>query len=134
MASQRINPLCITNSIQDGTCFENYDVFFAKETTARLSFRASDTSSSSELEHPNTASGAMERSARDFVPMDLELHRNLVRSLTRSTSEGSSRHPSLPRPRTLFLTHPYRSGHQANADSNQQTENFPKCSLLETRS
>ena len=33
-ASQRITTLCTTNSIQDGTCFENY-VFLAQETTVR---------------------------------------------------------------------------------------------------
>ena len=49
--------------------------------------------SSSELEHSKLTSSAMERSARDVVPMDLELLQNLVRSETRSTPEGRSRHP-----------------------------------------
>ena len=56
----------------------------------------------SELEHSETASGAMERSARDLEPMDLELLRNLVRSETRPTSEASSRHPSQTASEGLF--------------------------------
>ena len=62
--------------------------------SARLSLRASDITSSSELEHSKTASGLMERRARDLARMDLELPLNLVRAETRPTSNASSRHPS----------------------------------------
>ena len=60
----------------------------------RLSLRASDTSSSPELEPPKAASGAIERSARDLASMGLELLRSRVCSETRPTSEANSRHPS----------------------------------------
>ena len=102
--------LHIEHSIQDGTCAlharkkpphaANVHVEGSRSCndtsgkSARLSLRANDTSSSSELEHAKTTSGALERSARDRARMDLELLLNLVRSETRPTSEASSRHPS----------------------------------------
>ena len=58
--------------------------------------RARDPSFSSELDHSEPTSGAMERSARDQARMDLELLLNLGRSETRPTSEASSRPPSRP--------------------------------------
>ena len=62
--------------------------------SARLSLRASNIASWSELDHSQPAPGAMERSERDPARMDLELLLNLVRSEIRPTSEASSRHPS----------------------------------------
>ena len=89
-ASRQKTTLCISDSIQDGTCFENYDVFFiAKETTVRRklsilrgpvaaalpgsprgSLFGRDTSSS-ELEHSKPTSGAMDLSANDLARTDL---------------------------------------------------------------
>ena len=62
--------------------------------SGRLFLRASDITSSSELEHSKLASGAMERSARDLARMDLKLLLNPVHSETRPHSEATSRHLS----------------------------------------
>ena len=64
--------------------------------SARLSHRASDTSSSSELVSPYAASAAIGRSGCYLAPMDLELLRNLV----------------------PFLMRPYRCRRQTIEDSN----------------
>ena len=66
-----------------------------------------DTSSSSELENSPTVSGAMERSARDLAPMDLELLRNLILG---HDPLPKSAHDILhePRMRRPFPIHPYR--------------------------
>ena len=137
-----------SNSIQDGTRFENC-VFLARETSRtpsisilrdpevastllgspRDSLRASDITSSSELEHSKPASGAMERSARDLARMDLELLLNLVRSETRPTSEASSRHPS----RTANAKPFSDASVQMQTSSQRRPHKIPPNALCNTR-
>ena len=106
-APRRIPTLCISNSIQDATCFKNYDVSLAEEATVRCQspFRSkscsdtsgksarllqeSDITSSSEPELSESTPGAIQRSARDLTRIDLELLLNLVLSKTRPTTDAS---------------------------------------------
>ena len=129
-----LTTFCITKSIQDGISFENYDVLLAEETegsrscnddsgkSARLSLRASDTSSSSELEHPK------EHPARRSEA-HVTWHRwiwncSRILSVPRHAPPQKQAHEILHEPQTEnpFPMHPYRCRHQAIEDSNYRGE------------
>ena len=95
--------------------FPRRRILMLQQHLTRLSRQATDTSSSSELEHFETASGATVLGARDLARTDLDLLLNLVRSESPPTSEASSRHHPFP-------TRQSRCRHQANASSNHHGE------------
>ena len=105
--------------------------------SARLSLRASNIASSSELDHSQPAPGAMERSARDPARMDLELLLNLVRSEIRPTSEASSRHPSRianAKPFSDASVQMQTPWHRRVQSLRKKHRSPTKCSLLHTHS
>ena len=145
--------LCVSDSVQDGTCFKNYNVGLVKETTcaaslhsegsrscndtsgksARLSLRASNTSSSSELEHSKPTSGTMERSARDLARIDLELLLNLVRGhFTNFFSAQNHETCAVPTPVDRFKLRREKDG-QKEAPIFTRPEKRPETSIGRAR-
>ena len=97
MFSSRKKPLYAVNFHSEGSrsCTDTSDK------STRLSLRASDVTSSSELEHSKRASGAMERSARDLTRMDKKPLLNLAalrldRCSRRQASEDSNHNGDSP--------------------------------------